>query len=222
MAADPLSAYTQFGIPVISFVAAGAGAYLGSYLKKKGENLATKEDFDDLKAQTAALTTTTKEIEAKIGDEVWNRQKRWELKQAVVFEAAKHLKAFTDAFLEMDRTLKRKEKGQEHLDWDLLINEVQRRRSESHSAFSESLGFIKLVCSSETFNAMNSFDGLTLKMMLDGSLGKQRTFAVTAYLAYQRVTKAFRNELGFEPLFSEEIATSQSSESSTAPDPDMK
>ena len=70
---------TVWGIPFLSFLTAGVGAYIGSYLKKRAENLATKDDFDDLKSQTAALTQTTKEIEAKIDDQVWDRQRQWEL-----------------------------------------------------------------------------------------------------------------------------------------------
>jgi len=68
-----------WGIPLLSFTTAGVGAYVGSYLKKRAENLATKDDFDDLKSQTAALTQTTKEIEAKIDNQVWDRQRQWEL-----------------------------------------------------------------------------------------------------------------------------------------------
>jgi hypothetical protein len=41
------------------------GTYFSGYSKKKGENLATKEDIHDLTAQTALLTKTAKEIEAK-------------------------------------------------------------------------------------------------------------------------------------------------------------
>jgi hypothetical protein len=53
---------------VITVVVAGGGAYLGSYLKKKGENWATKEDVKE-------LTRITKEIEAKITNEVWHQQR---------------------------------------------------------------------------------------------------------------------------------------------------
>ncbi len=62
------------------------GAFLPAYFKKKGENLATKEDFSELKAQTAALAQTTKEIESKIDDQVWNRQRHWELKRDALLE----------------------------------------------------------------------------------------------------------------------------------------
>ena len=74
----------------------GVGIYLSSYLKKKAEGLATKEDFRDLKEQTAELTRTTKKIEAEIDEDAWNRQKRWELRRDVMFEAAKAIGAAKD------------------------------------------------------------------------------------------------------------------------------
>lgn len=71
----------------LSLVGGWLGAYLGSYLKKKGENLATHEDIDKLVDQVRAVTQTTKEIEAKISNEVWDRQKRWT--QTIYDQAAK-------------------------------------------------------------------------------------------------------------------------------------
>jgi hypothetical protein len=68
---------------------AGAGAFLGFYLKKKGENLATHEDIDRLNDQVRVVTTTTKEIEAKISGDLWDRQKQWELKRDALFEATR-------------------------------------------------------------------------------------------------------------------------------------
>ncbi|MGO9272316.1 MAG: hypothetical protein ACLQOO_19160 [Terriglobia bacterium] len=52
------------------------GAYLGSYLKKKGENLATHEDIDKLVKQVSAVTAATRQIEAKItrASRVYERQ----------------------------------------------------------------------------------------------------------------------------------------------------
>jgi hypothetical protein len=66
------------GIGTTTLVASGVGAYVGSYLKKKGENLATHEDIDKLKDQVAAVTTTTKRIEAAISNEMWRRERKAE------------------------------------------------------------------------------------------------------------------------------------------------
>lgn len=93
---DVMGKYASYA--VTTFVAAGAGAYLGSYLKKKGENLATHEDIGKLVDQMKAVTQATKEIEAKISNEVWSRQKRWEVQQAALLESLKEL-ASSEAFL---------------------------------------------------------------------------------------------------------------------------
>ncbi len=58
---------------------AGIGAYLGAYLKKKGENLATHEDINQLVDQVKAVTAATKEIEVKISDVTWKREHKAEL-----------------------------------------------------------------------------------------------------------------------------------------------
>jgi hypothetical protein len=55
-------------------LAVGIGAYLRSYLRKKGENLATHEDINKLVDQVSAVTTVAKQIEAKISNEMWQRQ----------------------------------------------------------------------------------------------------------------------------------------------------
>src|SRR5208282_4811332 len=81
-----------------TLVSGGVGLYLGAYLKKKGENLATHEDVDKLVEQVRAVTTTTKEIEAKVSGEAWNRQRRWELKRGVLLEGAKKFAVWLDAF----------------------------------------------------------------------------------------------------------------------------
>lgn len=78
-----------WGIPLLSFVTAGAGAYFGSYLKKKGENLATHEDLQKLVDQMKATTQATKEIETRLTDQAWDRQRQWELKRDIICQVAK-------------------------------------------------------------------------------------------------------------------------------------
>ena len=68
----------EYLLPVLLFIAGFAGAFLSSYLKKKGENLATHEDLEKLVVQMEATTTATKAIEARISHGVWDQQQRWE------------------------------------------------------------------------------------------------------------------------------------------------
>jgi hypothetical protein len=74
-----------------TLVSAFVGSYLAGYLKQKGQNLATHEDIDKLVDQVRVVTKTTKEIEAKISDEVWDRQKRWELKRDLLVDMLKKI-----------------------------------------------------------------------------------------------------------------------------------
>src|ERR1700674_5268267 len=96
--------FISWALPTL--VGAFVGSYFAGYLRKKGENLATHEDIDKLVAQVAAVTTTTKEIEAKITSDVWDRQKRWELRREVLFEAARRVSEVDVALLYISAVLK--------------------------------------------------------------------------------------------------------------------
>ena len=65
---------------IFSAVSAGIGAYFGAYLKRKGENLATKEDLDALVHQVKATTQATESIKADLSGRLWLSQERWKLK----------------------------------------------------------------------------------------------------------------------------------------------
>jgi hypothetical protein len=81
----------------LSGIAAFFGSYFGGYAKQKGENLATHEDINKLVDEVSAVTTTAKQIEAKISGDMWDRQKHWELKRDVLFELTKRSGELKDA-----------------------------------------------------------------------------------------------------------------------------
>jgi hypothetical protein len=74
------------------FVASLIGAAVGAYFKRRAENLATHDDLDKLVAQMAAVTGTTENIKAAISDDVWDRQKQWEMKRDAALEAVRAMK----------------------------------------------------------------------------------------------------------------------------------
>ena len=79
------------GMLCIALVVGFGASYIGSYGKKRGENLATKADFDDLLAQLRATTTLTEEVRSEVARADWatrelkvlRRTKLEELLQAV-------------------------------------------------------------------------------------------------------------------------------------------
>jgi hypothetical protein len=68
--------------------------FLGSYSAKKGENLATKEDI-------AQLTKITEGIKAQISDEVWDRQRQWEMKRDAVSDALRTLRELETSLISL-------------------------------------------------------------------------------------------------------------------------
>lgn len=96
-----ITATFDLGFFITTLLSAGGGAYLGAYLKKKAENLATTEDLHQLLVQVESVTQTTKTIEAAISNEIWDRQKQWELKRDAVLSAIETLGQADDALLAM-------------------------------------------------------------------------------------------------------------------------
>lgn len=58
--------YLWLVIAIVSFIFALFGSFFGAYMKRKGENVATKEDFQTLLGQLSEQVRTTEQIKADI------------------------------------------------------------------------------------------------------------------------------------------------------------
>jgi hypothetical protein len=188
-------------VTVVSFLSAGAGAYLGSYLKKKGENLATHEDIDKLVDQVSAVTRATTQIETKISSDLWDRQKQWELKREILFDAAKKLS-------EIDNKLSSLQTFWEHLSQGKIEGEESRIRLENKyvtewtdcmRSFEETESLILVTCSRETMQVFAELSDLlryTSSRIVSGDL---ETYAKTKAERLKKlvlVRVGIRKELG--------------------------
>jgi len=61
-------------IILLSFIGSYAGNFINSYAKKRGENLATKADIEEIKSQLASTTKITEKIKNDIEHQVWRKQ----------------------------------------------------------------------------------------------------------------------------------------------------
>jgi hypothetical protein len=84
---------------VLSFAGAGVGAYLGLYFKKKGENRAIRKDLNEL--VTKVVTQATKDIEVKISNDMWDKQRRWEMKRDAFFAVVRELESMERALSDL-------------------------------------------------------------------------------------------------------------------------
>ena len=199
---------TYAGISIASLISAGFGAYFGAYLKKKGENLATHEDFQQVLTELKETTHTTKEIENKISDVFWDRQKRWELKRDTLIEAANKVAAAKDTLVQLHtihlpltvtdtqesptRTAKRIEISAA---WFAATNELARI-----------LVVASMACGAEMRTALADFTMFANDLaveIIDGHPEVLMTRKGDLAIRYNAVTNAMRKEIGndAEPMF---------------------
>jgi hypothetical protein len=204
-----------------TLASAFVGSYLASYLKKKGENLATHEDIDKLVDQVRAVTTATKEIEGKIESSIWSKQRHWEMKRDALFASVQALDRTKSAFIELWAS-------QVFEVGDLEYKERKRVSAEKWlaeiSLYDETRSSTSLVCGiavckalGEASQLFRSRASLVFKSKLDND-GFAAVRAATGD-AIQKVYDLARAELGIA-LPEEETANSNtphSSESSIRP-----
>jgi hypothetical protein len=173
-----------------------------SYFKEKGKNYATKEDFDGLLEQTRQLTQATKEIEHKMSADTWDRQKRWELKQSILFEASRRLIEMDDSLLSLSSTLTIANES-ENVAWEEKKAEAYKRWANASTAMEDTRFLVAVVCTLELINAISGYAMLATQVFV--ALGKKD---LDAYKTGRKeiVRKLFvaqtavRKELGFESL----------------------
>ena len=169
------------------------GLDLGSLFQEKGENLATHEDIDKLVEQVSAVTKTTKEIEAKISDEVWDRQRKWELKRDVLLDAMKKLGVLPERLVSLvwsDPDTPLETRVGENLKW-------QRAAGE----FDAVIFPTEVVCGPELVQAMRKFSlfarGSADKAMNGKNPGvSQEEWSRELVAKFSSATAAARKELG--------------------------
>lgn len=175
------------------------GFYLGAYLKRKGENLATHEDIDKLVDQVRAVTQTTKEIEAKISSDVWTRQKQWEMKREVLFDAAKRFVELDDGLTSLDVLLHMDNPDGE--EWAEHRYKATSGWRDTMKRFDETKVLIGVVCSKETIAEVESLSLFVSKLgaklaKKDAQIYEQSSKDLATRLLKARF--AIRKELGVD------------------------
>jgi hypothetical protein len=199
---------------LVPLISAGVGAYLGAYLNEKGKNFARREDMDKITAEVQAVTRTTEAIKADISGGLWDRQKQWEMKKEVLFEASKSVASVEERIARVQAVLTAAKDRIGQPDWMDAWHDALIEWREVISDFERTLGLVNVVCSLETnieFLKLRSVaasmtDGLAKK---DPNVYDKRSPELSE--AAIRVRFAIRKELGVPAL--------QSTESSAAPTP---
>lgn len=158
------------GGAVLLVASSAIGGYWGAYAKKKGEDDAASDRFGEVLKELRETTTLAKSIEAKISGDMWDRQKQWEMKREVLFDAARRLSEVDDALLTFTTTMREDQKCEkiwandppsdaERLSWHNVRHDRVARWAKASTEFDESRLFINVVC---TKSSMEAFQNLAV------------------------------------------------------------
>jgi uncharacterized protein YoxC len=182
----------------------GTGVYLSSYLKTKAEHLATREDFEELRQQTASLTHTAKEIEAKISGDLWDRQKQWELKRDVLFELARKAGTLNTRFTHLLAIyigeLANKQRG-EAPRFDTRL-EVSKEWNAAFTEFQAAITLSSVLCGLEVMTAASQLGvrgGELVDSIMEENSEVIKTCTTELAAKTQILTHAIRKELELRP-----------------------
>jgi predicted oxidoreductase len=190
--------------------------YLTGYSAKKGENLATHEDIDKLVEQMTAVTQATKQIEAKISDEVWNRQRHWEMKREAIVGIIQALLEAGDALQSLARALRLETDAEGPVTFAETVSERCRKCVSIIDAVNSKRVLALMVCDRDLDQALS--DMYETLRVAAGKLGDRdvKGYEELSPALRKKFAKALffaRRELGMDW----KSANPQSAESSTAP-----
>jgi hypothetical protein len=213
---------------VLTAIAAGIGAYIGAYLKKKAESLAINENFKKLLAQQEATTEATKAIEARISIGVWSQQQRWDVQKTALLESLKEL-ASAEAFLFGLVYTFRDTTDHSQGDWAERREEASEKYADAMNSFWRTQLAMEIVCGRAIGNQFQEIEHIFTRIRNRARQGdfndiwdKQLPELLAAKRELGETIRRqleFDSQLGGGELSLSSHITPLSSESSAAPDP---
>lgn len=195
-----MTTYIAWGLSTVIGILIG---YLAGYAKKKGENKAMHEDIEKVVDQMSAVTQATKAIEAKISSDVWDRQKRWELKREVLFETTKRVAVIFDQLKTLDNILQTELKNPavKTQEWAKVRIDENNKWFHATAGLEESKLFIGVSCSMDVLKSIATFSQLTSNIAGRIYKGDGEVFKKSVpqlFDATDAIRDAIRNELAID------------------------
>ena len=88
-------------VNVITLLAGILIASLLAYGKRTAENIAMNANFQNVLEQLKAQTVATENIKAAINDDVWGKQRQWEMRRDAVYDAWRTLRKLETALIKL-------------------------------------------------------------------------------------------------------------------------
>ena len=204
-------------------------SFLPGDLQERGKNLATKEDIQELTRQTATISKTTKEIEARISISVWSKQQRWDIQKTALLDSLKDLSTAETFLVRLVQTfVDTKDHPQ---GWETRRKEANEKYAERINNFWRTQLAIEIVCGREIGSNFQEIDTIFDRVRRTLKKGEFDDIWNTQYpellLAKRQLGQTVRRRLGLDVETGAKLVpgsgvTLQSSESSAAPSPDFE
>ncbi|QCB45479.1 hypothetical protein [Hydrogenophaga sp. PAMC20947] len=172
--------------------ASGVGAYLATYLAKKGEARALREDFESIRSQLKATTADAEEIKQALFGKSWRSQQQWSAREAQYRDLLGQLYTFKTFLLELSEFYLTP--GSEHTPDNQMGPNFENVRGKAKTASTEifrSSGTAAMYLSPE---ALASLDKLRSEHWLLESFGAVST-ADYVHEAFKLASEAYENVL---------------------------
>jgi hypothetical protein len=153
-----------------SAVASLIGALLGSFFKRLGEDFAAQQSIQK-------LTATVENIKAAISDDVWDRQKQWELRRDAVLDAIRARADLEAALVNLNSWLSASEKTPTDKA-DAELSAASQGFRSSRTSFRRAHLIADLAVGGQFSNAMSAYFLLTGAVVRD--MTRQRAFLDSA------------------------------------------
>jgi uncharacterized membrane-anchored protein YhcB (DUF1043 family) len=144
------------GVAIASII----GAFLGAFIKRIGEDFAARQSIQK-------LTATVENIKAAISDDVWDRQKQWEMRRDSIFDAVRVLTIFDNALIKLNSTfsIKVNENSDTAARRDQLIGEAYLRYAECCSDYQCANRILDLVVGGKVSNNFRNYFQFTASLV---------------------------------------------------------
>jgi hypothetical protein len=183
---------------LISIAGSLFGGYLAGYLRKKGENLATHEDFQKILRQLNETTRATKSIEAKVSDESWEKQRRWEMKRDALRDVLQAYQGTENALVELIRIISRSSDDNPSIA-SVPFREALRHWQHKIDDFGGRRTFALIFCNRDTNEALldmqRQLTSAAVKLA-DGASGGLEELAPELHGAIAKALACARREIG--------------------------
>lgn len=191
----------MFGSAMVS----GAGAFGGAFLKKRAEDLETTRNHNEVIRQMSEITKATKNIEAKISSELWDRQKRWELRRDTACEFVRAYYGFNlaNSGLQSAIDITKKIGVQAAADVGVQVATANKAWNDAFVTFTTALRLTSLVCGRQVIDVLDPLkealeQEYTNVTNTENRNGYQSSQAVTD--SFRIVFDAIRNDLRIDEI----------------------